>query len=84
MPASLAPAAPWSQSQAWQDACATLVLVLPLPTPGDRGGKNVTDGGNPKLGQGHVLEAGGECWLLDPGAFGCVLPAWKERGASPS
>lgn len=82
MPASPAPAAPRSQSQAWQDACATLVLVL--PTPGERGGKNVTDGGNPKLGQGHVLEAGGECWLLDPGAFGCVLPAWKERGASPS
>lgn len=86
IPASLAPAAPQSQSQSQTrlGACAMLVLVLPLPALREGGGKNVTDGGNPKLGQGHVLEAGGECWLPDPGAFGCVLPAWKERGTSPS
>lgn len=66
--------------------CSTLVLVLPLcwgGKPGREWWKKRDSWGNPKLGHGHVLEAGGECQFPNWGVFGCTLPAWQERAARP-
>lgn len=55
----------------------------PLGRLKEGGGKNVTHGSNPKLGQGHILEAGGEEQLQIKGSLARDYQPSKREEQGP-